>query len=488
MSSNLEFEQAKAIIANVQICQAHLKSTLFNLEMTIHWSSLTTRNLDLLSKFVTAELKRLKAEATETALKAKNNNNGGLFKFLTGGSSESMEVPAVEIVEVPAEVPAVEVEVPAEVPAAEVEVPAVEVEVPAAEVEVPAVEVEVPAEVPAAEVEVPAEVPAAEVEVPAAEVEVPAAEVEVPAVEVEVPAVEVPSAEVEVPAAEPAAEVEVPSAEVEVPAVEVEVPAEVLAFENEVKVPVVKVDAEVPSVVGAQEEVSLEGGKIIKITQFSLLLKKKSDDFKTIDLLVQTVDLLSIAQSFIINNEKFAFDEATTALECASSSLVIGEELEKHITNIQFDNSASKTTTLNTHRVSIQTFNSIIERLPSLLSKLFALSKNLQEDVNDTSELVDQVRRIIISRSSEQESYGILKWFTKQTNDPIKSDMILNAIETVFSSMDRVVFFSNRAFKEVSEIENKVTISLITFSTVPGLHSNKSKTLSGGGHDENDIE
>ena len=470
MSSNLEFEQAKAIIANVQICQAHLKSTLFNLEMTIHWSSLTTRNLDLLSKFVTAELKRLKAEATETALKAKNNNNGGLFKFLTGGSSESMEVPAVEIVEVPAEVPAVEVEVPAEVPAAEVEVPA---EVPAAEVEVPAVEVEVPA----AEVEV----PAVEVEVPSAEVEVPA---EVPAVEVEVP-----SAEVEVPAVEvPAAEVEVPSAEVEVPAVEVEVPAEVLAFENEVKVPVVKVDAEVPSVVGAQEEVSLEGGKIIKITQFSLLLKKKSDDFKTIDLLVQTVDLLSIAQSFIINNEKFAFDEATTALECASSSLVIGEELEKHITNIQFDNSASKTTTLNTHRVSIQTFNSIIERLPSLLSKLFALSKNLQEDVNDTSELVDQVRRIIISRSSEQESYGILKWFTKQTNDPIKSEMILNAIETVFSSMDRVVFFSNRAFKEVSEIENKVTISLITFSTVPGLHSNKSKTLSGGGHDENDIE
>ena len=466
MSSNLEFEQAKAIIANVQICQAHLKSTLFNLEMTIHWSSLTTRNLDLLSKFVTAELKRLKAEATETALKAKNNNNGGLFKFLTGGSSESMEVPAVEIVEVPAEVPAVEVEVPAEVPAVEVEVPA----------EVPAVEVEVPAEVPAAEVEV----PAAEVEVPAAEVEVPAVEVEVLSAEVEVPA--------EVPAAEPAAEVEVPSAEVEVPAVEVEVPAEVLAFENEVKVPVVKVDAEVPSVVGAQEEVSLEGGKIIKITQFSLLLKKKSDDFKTIDLLVQTVDLLSIAQSFIINNEKFAFDEATTALECASSSLVIGEELEKHITNIQFDNSASKTTTLNTHRVSIQTFNSIIERLPSLLSKLFALSKNLQEDVNDTSELVDQVRRIIISRSSEQESYGILKWFTKQTNDPIKSDMILNAIETVFSSMDRVVFFSNRAFKEVSEIENKVTISLITFSTVPGLHSNKSKTLSGGGHDENDIE
>ena len=461
MSSNLEFEQAKAIIANVQICQAHLKSTLFNLEMTIHWSSLTTRNLDLLSKFVTAELKRLKAEATETALKAKNNNNGGLFKFLTGGSSESMEVPAVEIVEVPAEVPAVEVEVPAEVPA-------VEVEVPAAEVEVPAVEVEVPAEVPAAEVEVPAEVPAAEV--PAVEVEVPSAEVEVPAVEV------------------PAAEVEVPSAEVEVPAVEVEVPAEVLAFENEVKVPVVKVDAEVPSVVGAQEEVSLEGGKIIKITQFSLLLKKKSDDFKTIDLLVQTVDLLSIAQSFIINNEKFAFDEATTALECASNSLVIGEELEKHITNIKFDSSASKTTTLNTHRVSIQTFNSIIERLPSLLSKLFALSKNLQEDVNDTSELVDQVRRIIISRSSEQESYGILKWFTKQTNDPIKSEMILNAIETVFSSMDRVVFFSNRAFKEVSEIENKVTISLITFSTVPGLHSNKSKTLSGGGHDENEIE
>ena len=454
MSSNLEFEQAKAIIANVQICQAHLKSTLFNLEMTIHWSSLTTRNLDLLSKFVTAELKRLKAEATETALKAKNNNNGGLFKFLTGGSSESMEVPAVEIVEVPAEVPAVEVEVPAEVPAAEVEVPA---EVPAAEVEVPAAEVEVPAEVPAAEV-------------PAVEVEVPSAEVEVPAVEV------------------PAAEVEVPSAEVEVPAVEVEVPAEVLAFENEVKVPVVKVDAEVPSVVGAQEEVSLEGGKIIKITQFSLLLKKKSDDFKTIDLLVQTVDLLSIAQSFIINNEKFAFDEATTALECASNSLVIGEELEKHITNIQFDSSASKTTTLNTHRVSIQTFNSIIERLPSLLSKLFALSKNLQEDVNDTSELVDQVRRIIISRSSEQESYGILKWFTKQTNDPIKSEMILNAIETVFSSMDRVVFFSNRAFKEVSEIENKVTISLITFSTVPGLHSNKSKTLSGGGHDENEIE
>ena len=348
MSSNLEFEQAKGIIANVQICQAHLKSTIHNLEMTIHWTSNTTRNLDLLSKFVTAELKRLKAEATEIALKAKNNNNNGFFKFLTGGSSESAQ-----------------------------------------------------------------------------------------------------------------------------------------AEESAPVVPELSESALAD--LDLQGEIALEGGKILKVTEFSLMLRKRSDDFKTIDLLVQTVDLLSIAQSFIINNEKFAFDEATSALECASNSLVIGEELEKHITNIQFDNSTAKTNTLNNHRVSIQTFKSVIERLPSLLNKLFALSKNLQEDVNDTSELVDQVRKIIISRSSEKESYGILKWFTKQTNDPVKSDMILNAIESVFSSMDRVVFFSTRAFKEVTEIENKVKISLITFSTVPGLHSNKSTksssslSLSGAG-------
>jgi hypothetical protein len=352
MSSNLEFEQAKGIIANVQICQAHLKSTIHNLEMTIHWTSNTTRNLDLLSKFVTAELKRLKAEATEIALKATNNNkNNGFLKFLTGGSSELAQ------------------------------------------------------------------------------------------------------------AEESAPEV----------------------TESSESVPQVTESSE-SAPADLEGEIALEGGKILKITEFSLMLRKRSDDFKTIDLLVQTVDLLSIAQSFIINNEKFAFDEATAALDCASNSLVIGEELEKHITNIQFDNSTSKTNTLNNHRVSIQTFNSVIERLPSLLNKLFALSKNLQEDVNDTSELVDQVRKIIISRSSEKESYGILKWFTKQTNDQIKSDMILNAIESVFSSMDRVVFFSTRAFKEVTEIENKVKISLITFSTVPGLHSNKStKSSSGAG-------
>jgi len=462
MSSNLEFEQAKAIIANVQICQAHLKSTLFNLEMTIHWSSLTTRNLDLLSKFVTAELKRLKAEASETALKEKNNNNGGFFKFLTGGSSESVEVPtiaeSVDAIAVSELVDAIAVDAIAV--SESVEVPAVDAIAVSESVEVPAVKLEVPA---------------VEVEVPAVELEVPAVGVEVPAIGVEVPAVA--AVEVVKPAV---AAVEV--VEPAVAAVEVVEPAVAAVEVVEPAVAAVEVPQDVSQDVLQEEQGALEGGKIIKIMQFSLLLKKKSDDFKTIDLLVQTVDLLSIAQSFIINNEKFAFEEATTALECASSSLVIGEELEKHITNIQFDNT-SKTTTLNTHRVSIQTFNSIIERLPSLLNKLFALSKNLQEDVNDTSELVDQVRKIIISRSSEKESFGILKWFTKQTNDPVKSDMILNAIETIFSSMDRVVFFSNRAFKEVSEIENKVTISLITFSTVPGLHSNKSKTstLSGGG-------
>ena len=203
--------------------------------------------------------------------------------------------------------------------------------------------------------------------------------------------------------------------------------------------------------------------------EFSDKLKKRGKDFKTIDLLIETVDLLSMAHGYITNNENAALLEAREALLCIGTSLVIGVPLEATIDQLQFSSSSSSNRLID-HSATIQTFNSTIGRLSSILQKLFAVASNLQEDVTDTRDLVEQVKTIVFSRSAENQKTGILKWFTSQSNDPIKSDMILNAIESIFSSMDRVVHYSTNAFDNISALK-KIPLGMISFSSLPGLHS-----------------
>jgi hypothetical protein len=213
----------------------------------------------------------------------------------------------------------------------------------------------------------------------------------------------------------------------------------------------------------------LEGGKINEIDEFKEKLEKRSQDFETVDLLTETSSLISMALGFITSNEETALVEANDALLCVESSLVIGIPLESKITELQFV--SNNVTELKNHAVAIQTFNATISRLSSILNKLFAVVKNLVEDVKDTTELVDQVRKIVFKRSVEKENVGILKWFTTQTNDASKTDVILSSIESVFSSMDLVVHFCTNAFVNLNAVESKVDISMISFSAMPQIHS-----------------
>jgi len=340
-SNNFEFEAAKAVIGNVQICQAYLLAVVHNLEMTIHCSQNTLRNLEKLSQFVNAENKRQKAEAN-LAAQAEAKNPSFFKRFLGGG-----------------------------------------------------------------------EIGIGEGKVLNSDIEFPTAVVSE----------------------------EVMGAELS--------PTDT----NEV----------VPATV------SLEGGKIDGLYEFSDKLKKRGKDFKTIDLLIETVDLLSMAHGYITNNENAALLEAREALLCIGTSLVIGVPLEATIDQLQFSSSSSSNRLID-HSATIQTFNSTIGRLSSILQKLFAVASNLQEDVTDTRDLVEQVKTIVFSRSAENQKTGILKWFTSQSNDPIKSDMILNAIESIFSSMDKVVHYSTNAFVNITALK-KIPLGMISFSSLPGLHS-----------------
>jgi len=348
-SNNFEFEAAKAVIGNVQICQAYLLTVVHNLEMTIHCSQNTLRNLEKLSQFVNAENKRQKAEAN-LAAQAEAKNPSIFRRFLGGGeigNSDSVPLP-IPIAVVSGEVMGAELS--------------------------------------------------------------------------------------------PTNTNEVPTPNYEV-------------------------------LTSDQVSSGLEGGKIEGLYEFSDKLKKRGKDFKTIDLLIETVDLLSMAHGYITYNENAALLEAREALLCIGTSLVIGVPLEATIDQLQFSSSSSSSSNrLMDHSATIQTFNSTIGRLSSILQKLFAVASNLQEDVTDTRDLVEQVKTIVFSRSAENQKTGILKWFTSQSNDPIKSDMILNAIESIFSSMDKVVHYSTNAFVNISALK-KIPLGMISFSSLPGLHS-----------------
>ena len=359
-SNNSEFEAAKAVIGNVQICQAYLLAVVHNLEMTIHCSQNTLRNLEKLSQFVNAENKRQRAEANQAA-QAEAKNPSFLKRLIGGQVGEVVFEGGGEIA---------------------------------------------------------------------------------------------PSPSLPISSAPLSSETQTTG--------EVFSGGEVMGAE-------LSPMNDAPPDQTDQQQVQLEGGKIEALYEFSDKLKKRGKDFKTIDLLIETVDLLSMAHGYITNNENAALLEAREALLCISTSLVIGVPLEATIDQLQFSLSSTSNRLID-HSATIQTFNSTIGRLSSILQKLFAVASNLQEDVNDTRDLVEQVKTIVFSRSAESQKTGILKWFTSQSNDPIKSDMILNAIESIFSSMDKVVHYSTNAFVNITALK-KIPLGMISFSSLPGLHS-----------------
>ena len=359
-SNNSEFEAAKAVIGNVQICQAYLLAVVHNLEMTIHCSQNTLRNLEKLSQFVNAENKRQRAEANQAA-QAEAKNPSFLKRLIGGQVGEVVFEGGGEIA---------------------------------------------------------------------------------------------PSPSLPISSAPLSSETQTTG--------EVFSGGEVMGAE-------LSPMNDAPPDQTDQQQVQLEGGKIDGLYEFSDKLKKRGKDFKTIDLLIETVDLLSMAHGYITNNENAALLEAREALLCISTSLVIGVPLEATIDQLQFSLSSTSNRLID-HSATIQTFNSTIGRLASILQKLFAVASNLQEDVNDTRDLVEQVKTIVFSRSAESQKSGLLKWFTSQSNDPIKSDMILNAIESIFSSMDKVVHYSANAFVNITALK-KIPLGMISFSSLPGLHS-----------------
>jgi hypothetical protein len=207
----------------------------------------------------------------------------------------------------------------------------------------------------------------------------------------------------------------------------------------------------------------LRGGKILELETFLKKIGNNEKDFQTIELLTETVNLLTMAFGYIFNNEEVALKEAEDALLNVESCLVIGVPLETKISELQFSTSPY-TSDLKSFSVSIRTYNTTLSNLPPILTKLYSVVRTLVEDITDTNELVDQVRTIVFGRSSQNETVmmSVLKWFTSQSKNQIKTDMILNSLESVFSSMDLVVHYSTNASVNLKAIENKVKIYKIS--------------------------
>lgn len=204
---------------------------------------------------------------------------------------------------------------------------------------------------------------------------------------------------------------------------------------------------------------NLSGGKIIEIQSFIEKIETNPKNFETIDLLSETISLLKIAFGYISSNQEVALKEAQDALLCVEAVLVVGVPLETKLTEFQF--------TFNPFTIDsslIKTYNTTISNLPPILTKLNSVTTTLIEDITDTNELVDQVRTIVFSRSTQNESaiVSVLKWFTSQTNNKVRTEMILNALESVFSSMDLVVHYSSNASTNLKAIINKVKIYKIS--------------------------
>ena len=207
----------------------------------------------------------------------------------------------------------------------------------------------------------------------------------------------------------------------------------------------------------------LRGGKILELETFLKKIENHEKDFQTIELLTETVNLLTMAFGYIFNNEEVALKEAEDALLNVESCLVIGVPLESKISELQFS-TVPYTSDLKSFSLSIRTYNTTLSNLPSILTKLYSVVRTLMEDITDTNELVDQVRTIVFGRSSQNETVmmSVLKWFTSQSKNQIKTDMILNSLESVFSSMDLVVHYSTNASVNLKAIENKVRIYKIS--------------------------
>ena len=218
-------------------------------------------------------------------------------------------------------------------------------------------------------------------------------------------------------------------------------------------------------------EAGLSGGKINELTDYSETLAKKNKDLDTITLLTETIELVSMAQTIIESNEVTILKEAEIAKRTAEMGIELGIPLEEKLSEIQFSSAgkSSRTINLQAHTVSIQTFNTTISSLYPTLHKLFFLGKNLHEDVIDTCNLVGQAKEIVFRRSAAKGNFSILKLFTaREKQEGVKSEMILNAVQSVFFNMDFVVKFTNDAFSELMAIEKVVdNHRMIKFSAIP---------------------
>ena len=193
-------------------------------------------------------------------------------------------------------------------------------------------------------------------------------------------------------------------------------------------------------------------------------LKENASNYKSIEVLKETVKLMQAALLFIIQNEENSMKEMHIAKEALKVCLVFGHPLEDTFSTMQFNSSTLANFDKN-NVTAINMFNENLRKVCGSLDNLYSASARLKDDLQDVQELVQQVRDIVFAKSANKKT-SILKFFASNVETPEKRNLILDSLQSVFFNFDFAIHFATNSFANIDAVR-ELQLKSIKFPNLP---------------------
>ena len=193
-------------------------------------------------------------------------------------------------------------------------------------------------------------------------------------------------------------------------------------------------------------------------------LKENASNYKSIEVLKETVKLMQAALLFIIQNEENSMKEMHIAKEALKVCLVFGHPLEDTFSTMQFNSSTLANLDKN-NVTAINMFNENLRKVCGSLDNLYSASARLKDDLQDVQELVQQVRDIVFAKSANKKT-SILKFFASNVETPEKRNLILDSLQSVFFNFDFAIHFATNSFANIDAVR-ELQLKSIKFPNLP---------------------
>jgi hypothetical protein len=211
---------------------------------------------------------------------------------------------------------------------------------------------------------------------------------------------------------------------------------------------------------------NIEGGSndMEEIRNKTNELKENASNYKSIEVLKETVKLMQAALLFIIQNEENSTKEMHIGKEALKVCLVFGHPLEDTFSTMQFNSSTLANFDKN-NVTAINMFNENLRKVCGSLDNLYSASGRLKDDLQDVQELVQQVRDIVFAKSANKKT-SILKFFASNVETPEKRNLILDSLQSVFFNFDFAIHFATNSFANIDAVR-ELQLKSIKFPNLP---------------------